>query len=400
MNKRKVTISYSILRRCAFIFISLPILCFSLGWLKWYWAILTCLAIVICILASDGNDRICRVLFKSKFVEHGANLHSSQIDEKKLVISRTMLFAIIAASFTYLFFCGVGRLWSQSDDYMWRNAIFRDLIVRKWPVFYDAYDGALSYYIGIWLPAAAVGKIFFLLGVGTEPAFMIGNISLLIYCTIGMSILFFLLLLTFQTVKPKDVILIIAGFVLFSGMDFIGNECKIDSYHIEWWAYLYQYSSLTTCLCWVFNQTLISWICTALLFHEEKVSNFIFIGMACLFSGPFPFIGFFIYCIAIGMKQLLKMLKLKQGKSFFKDLLSISNICSVVFIFPIVGSFLLSNSMTGNQISVVTVSSRHSTDAVFLPPTWNFYNYILYFLFMLFEFGIYCLLIAKDNKKN
>ena len=390
MNKKELVISYSVLRRCALVFISLPMLCFFIGWLKWYWAVPACVALVVCILSLDENNKLFRKLFKRK-TDGNDVLNASPDNEKKLVISVTVLIAVIIAAFVYLFFCGVGRLWAQSDDYLWRNAIFRDLIVKKWPVFYDAYDGALSYYIGTWLPAALIGKCAFLLGAGTEPAFMAGNVALLIYCTAGLSVLFLLLLMFFNTAKPKQVAFIIIGFVFFSGMDFVGNEFKIDSFHIEWWALTFQYSSLTTCLCWVFNQTLIPWVCTALLLHEKTVSNFVLIGMACLFAGPFPFIGFFVFCIAIGIKRLVEMVKAKKGKSFVKEVFSVSNVCSVLFIFPIVGTFLTSNTLMSNYESEVPI---------FLPPTWCFENYVLYILFLLFEVLIFAALIVKPNRKN
>ena len=386
MNKKELEISYSGLRRCALVFITLPMLCFFIGWLKWYWADPACLALVICILSLDDNNKLFRMLFKKK-----ADMSMSPDKDRKLVISRKMLIAVILAAFVYLFFCGVGRLWSQSDDYLWRNAIFRDLIVKKWPVFYDAYDGALSYYIGTWLPAAIVGKCAYLMGAGTEPSFMVGNVTLLIYCTFGMSVLFLLLLMYFKTTKPKHVAFIIIGFVFFSGMDFVGNEFKIDSWHIEWWALTFQYSSLTTCLCWVFNQTIIPWVCTALLLHEKTISNYVLIGMACLFCGPFPFIGFFIFCLAMGIKRLVDMVKEKKGKDYVKEAFSVSNVCSVFFIFPIIGSFLTANTLMSNYKSDVPI---------FLPPTWCFENYILYILFLLFEVLIFAVLIAKPNRKN
>ena len=395
MNKKELEISYSVLRRCALVFISLPLLCFFIGWLKWYWAVPACLALVLCILASDENSKLLKKFFKDKSGES----EPSSVSSKKLVISRNVLITVVIASLAYVFFCGVGRLWSQSDDFLWRNAIFRDLVVRKWPVFYDAYDGALSYYIGTWLPAAVIGKCVFLLGAGTEASFMVANVAVLIYCAAGMSILFLLLFMHFNVASPKKVALVIIGLVFFSGMDFVGNEFKIDSFHIEWWALTFQYSSLTTCMCWVFNQTLIPWICTALLLHEKTVSNYVLIGMACLFAGPFPFIGFFIFCVALGVKRLVEMIKAKAGKSFAKEVFSIPNICSILFIFPIVGTFLTANTMMSNYGNN-TAGDLVEEPPIFLPPTWCFENYVLYILFMLFEFGIFAILIAKAFKKN
>ena len=113
--------------------------------------------------------------------------------------------------------------------------------------------------------------------------------------------------------------------------------------------------------------------------------------MACLFCGPFPFIGFFIFCVALGLKRLVETIKAKEGAKFAKEVFSIPNICSILFIFPIVGAYLTANTMMSNY---------ESEEAVFLPPTWCFENYVLYILFMLFEFGIFAILIAKAFKKN
>ena len=399
MSKKELEISYSVLRRSALIFITLPLICFFIGWLKWYLAVTSCLALVACILFSDKKSKLFRAVFKNRFQDKTGDPAVSNVSEKKLVISRNILIAVVIASFAYVFFCGVGRFWSQSDDFLWRNAIFRDLVVTKWPVFYDTYDGALSYYIGTWLPAAVIGKCVFLLGAGTEASFIVANAAVLIYCTAGMSILFLLLFMYFNISSPKKVALVIVGLVFFSGMDIVGNEFKIDSFHIEWWALTFQYSSLTTCMCWVFNQTLIPWICTALLLHEKSVSDYVLIGMACLFAGPFPFIGFFIFCVALGLKRLVEKIKAKEGKGFAKEVFSISNICSVLFIFPVIGTFLTSNTLMSNYGNDLA-SDFVEDNPVFLPPTWCFENYVLYILFILFEFGIFAILIAKKFKKN
>lgn len=383
MNKKELSISYSFLRRCALIFVLLPLFCFFLGWLKWYWAALTCIALVLGMLLADPNGKTARLFTKKAASE-------KPDDPDNLVISTKLLILIVLITCAYLIFCGVGRLWAQSDDYLWRNAIFRDLITHDWPVHYDRYDGALSYYIGAWLPAAIPGKIAFLLTSDSEVGFRVGNIFLLINYTIGLSILFLLLMMYFKKADAKNVLFIILGFVFFSGMDIVGKEFKVDYDHIEWWARTYQYSSFTTCLCWVFNQSLIPWICTMLLLHEKTISNFVLIGMACLFAGPFPFIGFFIYCVAIGLKRLAEMIKAKKGKLYLQELFSVSNICSILFIFPAIGTYFTSNTMMSSQ----------NSKTFFLPPTWVYENYVLYFLFLLIEFGIYALLILLSNKRN
>ena len=51
--------------------------------------------------------------------------------------------------------------------------------------------------------------------------------------------------------------------IFFSGMDILGtlyssrlpDLLAYDAMHLEWWTNDFQFSSLTTCLFWVFNQT-------------------------------------------------------------------------------------------------------------------------------------------------
>ena len=391
MNKGEVSISYSRLRLISFIYIALPILCFFLGWLKWYWAILACTALIVCLLDSNARSRLGKLFSKMG----KGNTSDSDTEDKRLEISKSALITFFVCSCIYLIFCGVGRLWAQSYDLAWRNAIFRDIILRDWPVYYDRFEGALSYYIGVWLPAAIPAKIVFMLSDNSEVAFTVGNLAFLVYYTIGLCIIFLLLTFYFQVTKNKQIFLIVIGFILFSGMDILGKfvietGSGFNDMHLEWWSG-FQYSSLTTCLCWVYNQALIPWICTALLLHEKKVSDYIFIGMACLFCGPFPFIGFFIYAVALGILRLADMVKAKKGKTFLREIFSVSNVFATLLVFPFIGSYLMSNSF---------MNAKGVGNAFSYALTWDGSYYLLYAIFVLFEFGIYAVLISKANKKN
>ena len=383
MDKKQLRITYTFLRRCAFVFISLPLLCFFLFWIKWYFAVIACLALAACLLTAEENN-ILKKLFKKEAKTGTA--------EKSIVISKTAFAEVVLVSLVYLILCGIGRLWAQSTDYMWRNAIFRDLIVRDWPVYYDKFKGALSYYIGMWLPAAAPAKLVYLICGDSEIAFTAGNLLLLVYFTAGLSILFLLLFMYFQTANSKQVFLVVIGLIFFSGMDVLGLNFVPGYYHLEWWSHYFQYSSLTTCMCWVFNQTLVPWICTVLLLLEEDISNYVFIGMACLFTGPFPFIGLFVYCIANGIVRGVKMIRSKETGRFVKETASISNICAALIIFPIIGSYLLSNTLMGQQSVETGVNSGIAS--------WETVKLIMYLRFVIIEFGALAGLIAKRNKKN
>lgn len=384
MSKGEITIAYRNIRRAAFIYITLPLLCFAFGWLRIYYAIPFAAAVLISLYFA---------LFRKKKAKDG-----DSETRKDLTMPRWMPWVILGTSFVYAFFCGIGRLWAQSKDYPWRNAIFRDLILRDWPVMYPKFKGALVYYFGQWLPAALPGKLAKALGAGADVAFLVGNIALLIYVTIGLCILFFLLISYFKPKKNSTKILIIILFIFFSGMDILGSlePLGVNSYHLEWWAELYQYSSFTTCMCWVFNQSLIPWICMALLLKEKSVSQYILIGMSCLLAGPFPFIGFFLYALLFGVLKLVSAIKKKETKSFIKNLFSVSNILTVLFVFPFVGSFFLSNAVIGGNQSIGVSNTIGRSGTAYS----NFGVIWVYVKFVLAEFGIYALLISWKYKKN
>ena len=388
MIKKETTISYCIIRKAAFIYITLPLFCFLLGWLKNYLAIPACLAILVGLFFAFREPK--------------------KEEEREVIrMPRFMPAVIILISFLYAFFCGIGRLWAQSKDYPWRNAIFRDLILRDWPVMYPKYKGALVYYIGQWLPAALPGKLAKFFGAGDDISFFVGNIALLIYITAGLSILFLLLFAYFKPGKNGAMILIILSFIFFSGMDIVASiePLGANNYHLEWWARDYQYSSFTTCMCWVFNQALIPWICMALLLKEKDVSQYILIGMACLLSGPFPFVGFFVYALTFGVIKLVTAVRNKKTAGFMKALFSPSNILATLLIFPFIGTYLLSNAalsgaggLTASN-AVSQISETVGTDAAVASNSvgeaiWTYVKFIL------LEFGVYAILVAGKYKKR
>lgn len=380
-----MTLKYSIIKKLALIYIALPLLCFFIGWLKWYFALVACFAVFFCLF---------QVLLKSY----------KENKEECVQVSLFFLFVLVMVSIAFCFYCGIGRFWAQSKDYPWRNAIFRDIILRDWPVIYNKYDGALSYYIGIWLPPSLLGKISYFFSKDPEIAFRFGNIGLLIYSSIGIILLFLLIILYINPKKKIKLYLAILMFIFFSGMDILGSiePLGANNYHLEWWAKYFQYSSFTTCMCWVFNQSIIPWICMLLVLKEKKVSSYVFIGMCCLLSGPLPFIGLFVYCIGIGIYRFVISIREKKLKKYIFEVFSASNILSSFFIFPFVGTYLVSNAsfqggggMSLSNEVVNTVESVANANV-----NYSFDIFTKYLSFVLLEFLIYMLLIYRKNRKN
>ena len=381
MQNKEITVSHTFLRKAAFIYITLPLFCFLLGWLKVYFAVPACLALLVGLF----------FVLREPKEENGK-------EKDAIRMPRFMPIVIFFVSFFYAFFCGIGRLWAQSKDYPWRNAIFRDLILRDWPVLYPKFKGALVYYIGQWLPAALPGKLARLFGAGEDMAFFVGNMALLLYITVGLWILFMLLISYFKPKKSGAMLLVILSFVFFSGMDIVASlePLGANNYHLEWWAREYQYSSITTCMCWVFNQSLIPWICMALLLKEKNISQYVLIGMACLLSGPFPFVGYFIYAMTMGVLKLISAIRDKKVREFMKALFSPSNILSAILIFPFIGAYLLANTAVTNAGGLVASNAVENLGktSTLSEAIW------IYIKFILLEFGIYAILVARKYRKN
>ncbi|MBR3627485.1 MAG: hypothetical protein IKN42_01405, partial [Elusimicrobia bacterium] len=315
--------------------------------------------------------------------------------------NKNFIFIILFFSLLWCYFAGIGGLWYQSSDYNWRNAIFRDLITHSWPLYYNTMDAALVYYIGYWLPSAVLAKIF--LFISSKASFYIGNNSLLIYSVFGIFLVFLHVIKAVKVNSYLKVCLVILIMILFSGMDIVGFYFvnghryvmlffKRCVWHIEWWTYMFQFSSFTTVLFWVFNQGIFAWLMTLLFYNNKsKVKNFCLIAVLCFFCAPLPFIGLSVFLAAYTIKFLFYGCKRKQIKKYITGIFSVQNCISVFVIMPIICLYFISNrSIESNGI--VNLMSRNNI---------SFYNFILQMLeFFIIEAGIYLFLIAKKYKTN
>ncbi len=387
-------LSYLKLKKYAYCVLGLPFIVFAFGWMKWYWAIPATIATVLCVFL--GGFRIQKNEGKT-----------TETEKDRIRIKKWMLVLLIAIGLVWVWQSGIGGFWAQSKDYPWRNAIYRDIVLRDWPVYYDLYDGALVYYIGFWLVPALFGKLALFLGANDVTAFQVASVAIFIWAAILIVILFALLVTLLKANTVKKQLLILLGFVFFSGLDILGSIEPLGAnfYHLEWWADHYQYSSFTTCMFWVFNQSIIPWITFACLLQERTIRNYVFLGMMCLFSGPLPFVGFFLFCITLGIIKCVEAVKDKQIKVFLKDIISVSNVLSTVFIFIFIAAYLLSNAAISgggalrlDQGATIIQSEADSSGTVITGASLE--NLLTYLKFVMFEFGFYVLLIGRKTYKN
>ncbi len=397
-----ITISYSKLKKYAYIILALPFLVFALGWLKWYWAVMAVVATLACLYLGG----FCR----EKTKDNG--MLSDTDTDSGITVKKWLLVAVIVIAMIWVWQSGIGGFWAQSKDYPWRNAIYRDIVLREWPVYYDLYGGALVYYIGYWLVPALFGKVAISFGADDIAAFRVASVAIYVWSVLLIVLLFLLLITLLKADSIKKQMLVVLGFIFFSGLDILGSIEPLGAnlYHLEWWADYYQYSSFTTCLFWVFNQSVIPWIALACLLQEKTVKNYVFLGMMCLFSAPLPFFGFFIFCIASGMVKGIEAFRKKQGLTFLKNIVSVSNILATVFLFIFIATYLLSNSaISGSGALRISEATQISADTEIVLRqvergtsqsgiSWELWaNYLK---FILFEVGFYALLICRKYYKE
>ncbi len=394
----QISLTYSKIKPYIFVYIALPFLIFSLTWLRFGWALVSAVSVLFILVSVFWKNLLD---FCDKHIDQNRLLYQ----EKEIKFGIPAIVITVLVSAVWVWWSGIGGWFYQCSDFGYRNALFRDLITYDWPVIYGGEKGSMCYYIGYWIPAALIGKITNSLTSNEIAAWNVANTALYIWTFLGIVLTFLLLYFTVNAKTLKRVIAVIGLFIFFGGMDILGvalnvnPKLSLSGYHIEWWAtYRYQLSSFTTCLFWVFNQTVIPWICTLLLITEKTPSNYVFIGMMCLFSGPFPFIGFVCMAAVMGIKYVF--INLKNWKNWLSQIFSISNIMSVLFIFPIMAAFFTSNN-------AAAVGTKISNEGHFLRfasrianGTGTFYDLMKYILFLLLEFLIVAVFIMYFHRKN
>lgn len=392
-----IELNYSKIRHIIFMYMLLPLFCFIALYL--HFILGGAFLVVLYIFTIEK----LRIVGKSKgngkiqiFVHKPKSSNMLQVEIKYLVV-----FAVVAVVWSFL--GGQGNLFYQSDDWGCRNAVYRDIIYRDWPVIYPDYDKALVYYIGYWLPTATLVKIIGFIAPNiylTERAFAIGNILLWIWTSIGI-FLTELLLLTYVKPKSGNRMLLIPGIlVFFSGLDIIGVlrviirwQIPFPALHLEWWCQGLQFSSLTTCLFWVFNQTIVPWLAILCILQENKVNNYVFICICTFAAGPIPMLGISVFMILNAVYKGVVSIFTKKIRKFVFEVFSPVN-CMAILIMPIFLVYYLSNQALNNGMSnkSLGIFSVFKIETI----TNKFIGEVILFWFL--EAGIYLVLLYRKYK--
>lgn len=365
------------------VFLIIPLAIWCFGWMN-----AVCAFFVVALLAAS-------------LVLIWVRTEKKRFHSADLTMSTPLVVAIIITIAIWCILGGQGGFICQSSDWGARNAVLHDLIMYDWPVVYEN-DGALCYYFGFWLVPAVVGKLFLSLGLSVSASWIAANAALLLWTMCGVFLAVMLFLQCVKCTSAKMICGALLLFIFFSGMDIVGllltgNPAVIEmrlfeKIHIEWWASVFQFSSFTTQLFWVFNQAVPAWIATLLILSTSRVDNDIFIGMLSAFLCPLPTMGL----LFIGFAKLVTELKETGWRTTGKALLSPQNLIALIPLIAIAMFLLLS------QRAAPVSSTTCDTTTLFHTYIGGItLNHVLRLgLFFFLECGILLALLLPSERKN
>lgn len=333
---------------------------------------------------------ICFICLSYGIYQLFAMWHSGYANSNEVNISYKTILLVLLLSLCLGIFMGYGGLFLQSGDWHKHNAILNDLINKKWPVYYDnaGEHSMLSYYIGQYLIAGAVGKI--------TNSFEVGKWVLCFWNVIGIVLVWILLVKCLKANTIKKQILCYIVLFVFGGLTYLAQIIvnmfypelqDLNHYHnvASGSGIQLQYSTNFVLLRWVSPQVIVPWMITILFFmYRKECKNYVTLLLPCILYGTFSFMGLSIMAIIMAIVLFIKGKKV----SCFLEVFSIQNI----LVFLSLGTVLILY-FGGNVLS-------EKPKECGLGMT-RFNNYWpVYFIFCILMFGIYYLVTFKYNKKE
>lgn len=359
-------IKYSFFVLLAFIFLALPVTVFFWGFLKVIWA----------------------VIFTAATFAAGFFLYRDTLKADREITVRPVLFCTaVLCCMIWAFFSGIGEFTWTTGDHTVRAAVLNDLVEYDWPVFFDlsrqsnpavreALGGetvAFAYYFTFWMIPSLIGKVF---------GITAGRAALVIWGGLGLMLvttgLFF--------IQKKPSFSAIAVSFLFGGLDIIPDLYQqfFTDYGVAWEGWndqLYIHGNYFQTMN-VFHQCIAGWLVTVLLTGSVNRRNIGTCGALVFCYSPWATIG----ALPIAVYELLRK---REGVSRKQDMLTYGNIVMPVCILMCFGTFFTANiGATGDKGFI-----------------WEFFSspvrlLVAYVLYVLIEFGIWALLVYKDEKDS
>lgn len=353
-----------IIRICSYLYILLPVFIFLLSWTK------LIIGIPLSIFLAAILYKMCSQEKKTK-----NTIEISGIKWWKISI-------VIAIVLFWVLLSGIAGIAFQNKDHNCRNAVYETLVRMDWPAvdFNIGENGSmLIYYIGFWLPAAIFGKAF---GIQAGYYFQV------VWAVLGI-LLFYGLVCIY---RRRFAIWPLVVFIFFSGLDTVGflitrhPEMITDvTSHMEWWT-VYQFSSFSTQLFWVFNQAVPAWI-LILLYMLQKNNKYLFVLSAgALLSSPLSTIGMVPFVFYFSIVNVISLKNAHKSKmiNWIKSVLTPENIVGIA-VNIVIGLYLIGN-MAGQSVG-------KGNDAEI-----NIHNILRWGGFVFLEAGIFSILTFKKKR--
>ena len=349
-------------------YILVPIIIFLFGWIRPIFAV---------VLSA------CVLFFLFKVYKY-LSCNMIKIIDKE---SRTYWFIVFICICFWVYLSGIGSFTYQNLDFWARNPIYRDLCDYSWPVVYNLSEQAsgvqdilgndsvaFAYYFSWWLPPAFITKIF-------SFGELERNICLYIWAVLGV----FLIVYNIGRYLKKNSYVIPGFFIFFSGLDAVGKYLVDHGFaltdHIEWWARYFQYSSNTSLLFWVFNQTIPIWLIVILLLQIKDTNSTLGVASLAFAYSPWATIGI----IPIAVSTVI------SKSESIKKKITLQNIVIPLIMLIVYGSFYSASSG----------SSYGESGLIFLLyPNEKRQILLGYLMFIVLEFGIYFVLIGKSVRRD
>ena len=365
----------------SYIYVLLPVALFFIGWVKCWISIPICLLICYCIRGMAQAD---------------VDLYLPLWNRRDIVRGIIILFIIAI----WVYFSGIGNLVWQNTDHGARNALYEILVSNEWPVAkcvsYEEGNQmrGLIYYIGYWLPAAVVGKVF-----GLTAGYYFQYVWAIIGIFIGVVVV--------NSFLRRWSIWPVIFFIVFSGLDMVGYLLSTDlidwNYilsfeHMEWWSGYptFQFSSFTTQLYWVYNQAIYAWVLLALIMIQKNNRYIICIWSAGILSCTFPFVGMAPFVMYVIFRNI-KAGSVGQQNRIIKELFTVGNFLGGgVGIISVL--YLINNTSTQKSILPSSLSVHASVHLDYLEDSTQYL--FKWVLFIVIEIGIYYLYIYRYYKSD
>jgi len=358
-----------------YLYLFLPFAIFIFGWTKPIVSIPVLIVLTVCFY---------------RMVRTFPELWRPKVTRENIFKTACILFII----FVWVYLSGIGKFVFQNSDHWWRNGMFDALVLEKWPVVYlsvpvEHYKEpvAFVYYFGFWLPSAIIGKLFGLTA---------GYFAQAVWALIGIFLFYYLILAKYI---KKIVYWPLIVVIFFSGLDILGIYLSGDiiseipsTFYIEWWAGLFQFSSMTTQLFWVFNQAVPAWLATLVLLVQKNTQCIAVVIALTMITCTLPFVGLVLLAICIVGRKVFINLSLKKISDYNQVILSLRDIFTFENIvggglIGVISFLFLKANIEGNYLRLLNYQSLKGA-------------VLLWLSFYMVKAGIFFIAVWKYQKRN